>query len=159
MKNLAIKKIAAIAASTAIVAGAVAGLAIPAAAQTFGSVSLTAGFTPDPYRTQITSGGNIAASTLFTNCTGWVADNVDFNVHYNAGNYPLTISSTSDADTTLIIQGPDGTWYCDDDSGPGLNPSITIRSPRSGRYAVWVGSYRQGQYARATLSVSEIGRQ
>lgn len=133
-------------------------LATPAAAQTFGSVNLRAGFTPDPYRTTVTSGGSIAAQSLFTNCTGWVADNIDFAVHYTAGSFNLTLSATSQADTTLIVQAPDGRWYCDDDSGPGLNPTITISNPHSGRYAVWVGSYRQGEYASATLSVSEIGR-
>jgi hypothetical protein len=140
-------------------AATLAGFAAPAQAQTFGSVSLRAGFTPDPYRTTLTSGGSIAASSLFTNCTGWVADNVDFAVHYAAGNFNLTISASSQADTTLIIQAPNGQWYCDDDSGPGLNPAITIGNPRSGTYSVWVGSYRQGEYARATLSVSELGRQ
>ncbi|RKQ95120.1 peptidase S1 [Maricaulis maris] len=127
-------------------------------AQTFGSVNLRAGFTPDPYRTTITSGGNIAARNLFTNCTGWVADAVDFAVYYSAGNYNLTISATSQADTTLIVQAPNGQFYCDDDSGPGLNPTITIGNPGSGAYSVWVGSYRQGEYAQATLSVSEIGQ-
>jgi hypothetical protein len=130
-----------------------------AAAQTYGSVNLRAGFTPDPYRTSVTSGGTIRASNLFTNCTGWVADNVDFAVHYTAGSFNLTISNTSNADTTLIVQAPNGNWYCDDDSGPGLNPTITIGNPGSGTYSVWVGSYRQGEYAQSTLSVSELGRQ
>lgn len=134
-------------------------LASSAEAQTFGSVNLRAGFTPDPYRTTVTSGGSISARSLFNNCTGWVADNIDFVVYYSAGSFNLTISATSQADTTLIVQAPDGRWYCDDDSGPGLNPSITIGNPNSGRYAVWVGSYRQGEYARATLSVSELGLQ
>tara|TARA_A100001391_G_scaffold140858_1_gene98804 strand:- start:113 stop:559 length:447 start_codon:yes stop_codon:yes gene_type:complete len=135
------------------------GLAAPASAQTFGSVNLRAGFTPDPYRTTVTSGGAIAASSLFNNCTGWVADNVDFAVYYTAGSFNLTFSASSNADTTLIIQAPNGNWYCDDDSGNGLNPMVTIGNPTSGRYSVWIGSYRQGEYAQATLSVSEIGRQ
>lgn len=129
-----------------------------ASAQTFGSVNLRAGFTPDPYRTTITSGGALSARTLFTNCTGWVADAVDFSVFYTAGNYNLTFSATSQADTTLIVQAPNGQFYCDDDSGPGLNPTITIGNPGSGNYSVWVGSYSQGQYAQATLSISEIGQ-
>lgn len=152
-------KLSAKRAALAALALTVASLAGPAQAQTFGSVSLRAGFTPDPYRATLTSGGSIAASSLFSNCTGWVADNVDFAVHYVAGGFNLTISSSSSADTTLIVQAPNGSWYCDDDSGPGLNPSITIGNPQSGRYSVWVGSYRQGEYARSTLSVSELGRQ
>lgn len=133
-------------------------LAGTASAQTFGSVTLRAGFTPDPYRTNITSGGTIRASNLFTNCTGWVADSVDFGVYYTAGSFNLTISATSNADTTLIVRAPNGQFYCDDDSGPGLNPTITIARPQSGAYSVWVGSYRQGEYAQATLAISELGR-
>ncbi|WP_203293103.1 peptidase S1 [Maricaulis parjimensis] len=133
--------------------------AAPASAQTFGSVNLRAGFTPDPWRTNITSGGTIQASNLFSNCRGWVADAVDFAVYYQAGSFNLTISANSNADTTLIVRAPDGQFYCDDDSGPGLNPAITINRPQSGAYSVWVGSYRQGEYAQATLSISELGIQ
>ncbi|WP_300541549.1 peptidase S1 [Maricaulis sp.] len=143
-----------------IVLGALIVLAAaPAGAQTYGSVNLRAGFTPDPYRTSITSGGTIRANSLFSNCTGWVADAVDYALHYTAGGFNLTISSTSNADTTLIVRAPNGQFYCDDDSGPGLNPAITLSSPQSGAYSIWVGSYRQGEYARATLSISELGRQ
>ena len=133
--------------------------AAPAQAQTFGSVRLNAGFTPDPYRTTITSGGNMQASNYFSNCTGWVANDVDFGITYQAGSFDLTISASSNSDTTLLVRGPNGQFYCDDDSGPGLNPALTIRNPQSGSYSVWVGSYRQGEFAQATLSVSELGLQ
>lgn len=133
--------------------------AAPASAQTFGSVNLRAGFTPDPYRTTITSGGNIQASSYFSNCTGWVADNVDYGITYQAGSFDLTISANSNADTTLLVRAPNGQFYCDDDSGAGLNPALTIRNPPSGTYSVWVGSYRQGEFAQATLSISELGLQ
>jgi hypothetical protein len=57
------------------------------------------------------------------------------------------------------VQAPDGRFYCDDDSGAGLNPIVTIGNPISGRYTVWVGSYTSGVYAQSTLSISELGRQ
>ena len=60
---------------------------------------------------------------------------------------------------TLLVRAPNGQFYCDDDSGAGLNPALTIRNPQSGTYSVWVGSYRQGEFARATLSISELGLQ
>ena len=130
-----------------------------AQAPTFGSVNLRAGFTPDPYRVTITSGGTINANTLSRDCRGWMANTSDFVVNYAAGNFNLSFSSTSNADTTLLVQAPDGRFYCDDDSGPGLNPIVTIGNPISGRYTVWVGSYTSGVYAQTTLSISELGRQ
>ncbi|SDL75509.1 hypothetical protein [Maricaulis salignorans] len=134
-------------------------LAGSAQAQTYGSVSLRAGFTPDPYRVSITSGGAINANTISSGCRGWIANTMDYQVHYAAGSFNLSFSSTSSSDTTLVVQAPNGNLYCDDDSGNGLNPIVTIGNPQSGSYSVWVGSYRNGEYAQSTLSISELGRQ
>tara|TARA_R110002072_G_scaffold260612_2_gene419059 strand:+ start:2191 stop:2652 length:462 start_codon:yes stop_codon:yes gene_type:complete len=134
-------------------------LAGSAQAQTFGSVNLRAGFTPDPFRVAITSGGAINANTISPSCRGWVANTMDYQVHYAAGAFNLSFSSTSSSDTTLLVQAPNGNLYCDDDSGNDLNPIVTIGNPQSGTYSVWVGSYQNGEYAQATLSISELGRQ
>tara|TARA_R110002072_G_scaffold79652_14_gene183590 strand:+ start:468 stop:1805 length:1338 start_codon:yes stop_codon:yes gene_type:complete len=123
----------------------------------YGSVNLNAGFTPDPYNVNITSGGSIPASNVSSSCRGWVANAPDYSVNYSAGGYDLTIGATSNSDTTLLVNGPNGEWYCDDDSGQGLNPLVQLNNPRSGRYDVWIGSYSQGDYAATVLSVSEIG--
>ncbi|WP_417482650.1 peptidase S1 [Maricaulis sp.] len=136
-----------------------ASLASAGQAQTFGSVNLQAGFTPDPFRVAITSGGTVNASALSNGCRGWMANSMDYQVHYVAGSFNLSFSATSSSDTTLLIQAPNGSIYCDDDSGNGLNPIVTIGNPMSGTYSVWVGSYQSGEYARATLSISELGRQ
>jgi len=124
----------------------------------FGSVTLNAGFAPDPFTAAITSGGGYSASMVASECRGWVAEAPDYSVNYSAGSFDLTIASTSDSDTTLLINGPNGEWYCDDDSGAGLNPLLTFSNPASGRYDVWVGSYSEGEFANSTLSVSEIGQ-
>lgn len=143
---------------------AVALLAGTAAAQdtsapaSYGSVSLSSGFTPDPYNVTLTSGGQIRASNISSSCRGWIANAPDFSVYYEAGNmFDLTIGSVASSDTTLVVNGPYGNWYCDDDSGEGLNPSLTFSNPQSGRYDIWVGSYSEGDYAQATLSISELG--
>ena len=148
-----------------LAAAAAIGLAAPAMAQDFsaqpsyGSVNLNAGFTPDPYTVRITSGGGRQASNVSGSCRGWIADAPDYSVYYSAGNtFDLTISATSSSDTTLVVNGPNGNWYCDDDSGEGLNPLMTFNNPRSGRYDIWVGSYSQGDYADATLAISELGQ-
>ena len=142
----------------------VAALSVPALAQdysappTYGSVNLNSGFTPDPYNVRLTSGGARPASNVSSSCRGWIANAPDYSVYYQAGNmFDLTIGAVSDSDTTLVVNGPSGNWYCDDDSGEGLNPSLTFANPASGRYDIWVGSYREGNYADATLSISELG--
>jgi hypothetical protein len=128
------------------------------ASPTYGSVNLSSGFTPDPYNVRLTSGGARSARNVSSSCRGWIANSPDYSVHYQAGStFDLTIGAVSNSDTTLVVNDPYGNWYCDDDSGDGLNPSLTFNNPASGRYDIWVGSYSEGEYADATLSISELG--
>lgn len=137
----------------------------PTLAPNFGEATLTAGFSPDPHAVEITTGGEIAATQAVPqiegqdlSCRGYVTEAPDYLVEYTAGAWPLIISVLSEADTTLVIHGPDGAWRCDDDGGDGLNPLVEFPTPMSGRYAIWVGTYGQGQQATAaTLRISEIG--
>ncbi len=124
---------------------------------TYGSTNLQTGFRPDPYQFNLTAGGSIDVSqSLGGSCAGFVADAPDFDLYFEAGSsLPLAISVAANADTTLVINGPDGRWYCDDDSGDGLNPSIVFNNPESGLYDIWVGTYGNTM-APATLSVSEL---
>lgn len=140
-----------------------AALAAPAAAQNFdaepnyGTVNLVSGFTPDPYVIRLQSGGNIDTSRLNNNCRGFITDAPDVRLNYQAGTLPLYISVNSSADTTLVINGPDGSWYCDDDGGTrGLNPSIRFETPQSGRYEIWVGTYGSSELRNAQLNISEL---
>ena len=58
---------------------------------------------------------------------------------------------------TLLVNAPDGSWYCNDDSN-GLNPMVSWSSPRSGQYDIWIGTYGSGSgMASATLTISELG--
>lgn len=125
---------------------------------TYGSIQLNSGFTPDPYNINLQSGGSInAANSIGGACRGYIANAPDYRVHYRAGSYPLIISVNSSADTTLVVNGPDGRWYCDDDSGnQGLNPMVRFNNPSSGQYDVWVGTYGSGQLYNSTLSISEV---
>ena len=147
----------------AMAVSAAAILAIPAAAQNpngrpnFGTVTLRTGFTPDPRVVPVVSGGAIPASRIRGDCRGFISANPDVRVVYTAGSLPLIISVASASDTTLVVNGPDGRFRCDDDGGEnGLNPSIRYEQPRSGRYEIWVGSYRSGQNSRARVHISEI---
>ncbi|WP_421789301.1 peptidase S1 [Hyphobacterium sp.] len=123
----------------------------------YGSISLSSGFTPDPHEIALQSGGSIDASvSLGGSCRGFIANAPQFRLTYIARTWPLILSVNSDADTTLIVNGPDGRWYCDDDSGSGLNPALRWDQPQSGQYDIYVGTYQAASYHEATLSISEL---
>lgn len=129
----------------------------PGLSPNYGEIYLDVGFTPDPYRVDIYSGGSIDASDLGGSCVGMISEAPDFQVTYEAGRVPLTFGVTADGDTTLVINGPDGRWSCDDDSGGQADPEITFRRPRSGTYQVWVGAYG-GDSTSGQLFITELGR-
>lgn len=124
----------------------------------FGEVRLEANFTPDPHVVTIQPGGHIEASSVSNGCVGQISASPDYRLRYTAGSYPLTISAVSEVDTTLVVNGPDGRWTCDDDSGGDFDPKVTFGSPRSGVYDIWVGTYQNGGgRVQAHLAISEVG--
>lgn len=126
----------------------------------FGTVNLRSGFVPDPRVVPVTAGGTLDAGSISPGCLGSVANAPDVRVNYTAGSLPLIFSVASSEDTTLVINGPDGAWHCDDDGGEqGLNPAIRFNSPQSGQYDVYIGHYGQGRRIPARLHISEIGSQ
>lgn len=122
---------------------------------TFGETVLNSGFQPDPHRVSLTAGGNLSASTVSSSCSGTIATAPDYQITYNAGSLPLSIRTDSSRDTTLVVNGPDGQWYCDDDSGEGTNARVYFAKPASGTYDIWVGTYSGGTTS-ATLIVTEL---
>lgn len=122
----------------------------------YGTLTLSSGFTPDPNITSVQAGGSTDASNIGSPCTGTIANAPDVRLNYSAGSLPLLISVASDHDTTLVINAPDGQWYCDDDSGEGVNPLVNFPKPMSGRYEIWVGTYSSGEYRSAQLHISEL---
>ena len=142
-----------------------AAILAPAAAQAqnanltanYGEIRLNAGFTPDPYRVSLTAGGSIDAYTdtnLPGACVGKISAAPDFEVTYSAGGLPLVFRTRSSSDTTLIINGPDGRWYCDDDSWGDRDAEVRFNNPRSGVYDIWVGTFGD-RTAAANLLITE----
>lgn len=126
---------------------------------TYGTIELSAGFEPDPHEIDLRAGGSIDASgTLGSGCQGYVADAPDYDLMYDngSGSLPLIITVRSAYDTTLVINTPDGSWLCDDDSGPSHNPSVRFDPGEDGLYDIWVGTYEQGSLQDATLIISEL---
>jgi hypothetical protein len=119
----------------------------------YGEVELSSGF-DGPFSVDLQAGGSIDASGLGEDCFGMVAEAPDFDLYFDAGSAALDISVISDADTTLVINAPDGSWVCNDDAD-GLNPQIVFDAPMSGLYDIWVGNFVEGEFPDATLMIAE----
>jgi len=123
-------------------------------APAYGASSLRAGFLPDPHVVNVEAGGVNDASRSI-GCAGFVATAPDYRLNYTAGSYPLTIGAVSGGDTTIVVNAPDGSWFCDDDSGGNLNPALTFASPMSGQYDIWVGTFNSGRLIPAQIVITE----
>ncbi len=119
----------------------------------FGSATLKFGFTPDPFTKSFVAGGSIR--TKLGGVMQYVGKAPNFKLYYTAGNSPLRIYVLSRADTTLLINLPDGTWVANDDGYGGPNPQITFAKPQSGRYDIWVGTFGPA-LADSTMKISEL---
>lgn len=123
----------------------------------FGSVRLSAGFSPDPHTVRVVAGGSIDAyddTPLPAACVGKISDAPDYRVTYAAGDFPLVFRTIASEDTTLVINGPDGEWSCDDDSYGDGDAQVVFRKPRSGVYDVWVGTFGDSPVT-ASLRITE----
>ena len=140
----------------AAAAGAQAQAAAAAAGgSNFGTVSLTPGFMPDPHTASGTSGGATDASTVNPACAGWIDSTPDhlFVAGGTFGN--LRIMAHSTADITLVVQKPDGSYLCNDDT-EGTDP-VVAGPMAQGTYKIWIGSYQQGTNSPYTLGITELG--
>lgn len=124
----------------------------------YGSVELQAGFTPDPHNVDVMAGGSIDVyEAVGDNCRGFASTAPDYDLTYEAGSLDLYISASSDGDATIVVNAPDGSWWCDDDSAGDLNPGVRFDAPESGRYDIWVGTYGESGLEPAVLHISELG--
>lgn len=151
--------------TAAVIACASFGLSAGALAQdyslepTYGEVTWPGGFGPDPYTVDLQSGGSVDASRLGTICTGYIANAPDFRLNYQGTGWrTLYLAAQSSADTTLVVNLPDGSWVCNDDGGSGLNPLLSFDTPLTGQYDIWVGTYGEEAYHSARLLISENGQ-
>jgi hypothetical protein len=60
------------------------------------------------------------------------------------------------ADATLLVNQPDTTWRCNDDSHGTLMPAIDFANPSGGQYDVWVGTYDASSHNPATFYITEL---
>ena len=127
--------------------------------EAFNSESLPGNFSPDPYIINVVAGG-LNYVGYITGCTGYVSSAPDLELSFiNPSNYSLSFFVDGDIDTTLVINGPDGQWYCNDDfeTAGGFNPGVVFDSPQSGVYDVWIGKYSEdAEAAIVQLIVTEL---
>ena len=147
--------------------GAAALVANTADAQSFGeplygSHSLQAGFMPDPVTQPVRAGGamdlgtqeRFQDATSGAQCVGFVnAGQPDYQLTYGGGAH-LQIGARSSDDVTLLINMPDGSWRCVDDT-VGFNPSLAFEPAPSGVYDVWVGTFGE-EIVDAEVVVTEF---
>lgn len=120
---------------------------------TYGYVDVSGRFGSQSFDLQ--AGGTLRASSVVAQCEGFIADAPDYTIDYSGrGRRPLAFAAHSSADTTMVVVGPDGAIYCDDDTN-GLNPALNIHNPQAGLYAVWIGTFSANNaYPNASLTVS-----
>ena len=121
------------------------------------TVELTSGFDDDPYTVDLDAGGDGSVDdSLAPGCAGNInLEKPDVDLNYESGDYPLFITVNSSADTTLVVYGPEGRWYCNDDFGSS-DPMVVFHNPQSGNYNIWVGVYEGSTTPDATLTFTEI---
>ena len=131
----------------------------PESYPTFGETRLRKGFFPDPHRKKIISGGLIDASTLSSNCGGYIASTPDFRVIMDGptGNLSFNYYPQSTLErTSIVIKLPDGRWVCSDGSLRSSNPHVNVRYAASGEYNIWIGNSRFRTYTEGELHITEI---
>lgn len=130
----------------------------PAGEPRYGSHALAPGFAPTPFTINALSGGDMDVKSLKLgdNCLGYAASDPDFLVELSGGFSRITFLSASHADTTLIMNLPNGSWACNDDTN-GLNPALVFHNAPPGPYRVWIGSYAPETYDESALTISEAG--
>ncbi|PWE18429.1 hypothetical protein DDZ18_02145 [Marinicauda salina] len=133
------------------------------AASVSGDVALASGFTPDPHTMDVRGGGAIQAGQATDGqvvaegyCTGYVSRAPTAELTFEAGEMPLFISATTDGDGTLLVNAPDGAWWCNDDQ-QGLNPGLRFDDPQSGVYDIYLGNLRGEEELPGQLHISELG--
>ena len=125
-----------------------------------GIVALSGGFLPDPYVVDVIPGGETAVSDLGAGCSGFIYnDGPDFELALDSAGSELGIFVAAGIDTTLVINDPNGKWYCSDDNTDAgdTNPGVMFKKPANGTYDIWIGTYGDveiGEQAKLVITES-----
>ncbi len=107
----------------------------------------------------VISGGNIDASYLMEqDCRGYATAAPDFHLFWDGAGGLLRfffVADTPGEDTVLIVNGPAGGWFCNDDYLAGADPMLDFPSASEGTYDIWVASYNEGENVAGMLYITE----
>lgn len=126
----------------------------------FENLKVEPNFSPTPLELRGFSGGSLPVNKVVEvtasptgPCRGFVDEQPDHTIVLTDFFDYLSLQVESPRDTTLVIEGPGGSW-CNDDF-QGKNPGI-VGEWLSGTYQIWVGSYKVNDYHPYILKLSEI---
>ncbi len=108
---------------------------------------------PDPAMASGRFGGPIPASSLSSSCRGHINGSPNHVVNVTGYMPVIRFVVNGDADTTLVVQYPDGRFSCDDDGGGYPHPLVE-GSSGPGTIRVWVGAYSSGTTGNYLLGVT-----
>jgi hypothetical protein len=132
--------------------GAAAAPAVPSGGGMFANVTIGPGM-PDPVVVSGAFGGPVPASSISSGCAGHVSPNPSHLVTVTSYLSNLRFVVNGDADTTLLVQWPDGRFSCNDDGGGYPHPLVEGGTP-PGTIRVWVGAYSSGGSGSYALAVT-----
>lgn len=126
-----------------------------------GTVALIAQFEPDPRIAMVMAGGRINVSDTVPACSGFISSRPLIRLKYasdpSPAAMPLFIHAFSLVDTTILVNAPDGRWYCNDDGFNGQNPMLIFSPAMKGEYEIWLGTHAPGKMQSALVAFSEVG--
>lgn len=118
----------------------------------FGNLTVGAGMR-DPAIGSGRFGGPMPASSISSGCAGHVSSAPSHLVNVTSYMSNLRFVVNGDADTTLLVQYPDGHFSCNDDGGGYPHP--LVEGPTGpGTIRVWIGSYSSGTGGNYLLGVT-----
>ena len=133
---------------SALSLGLLLGVATPVPAQERATVTLGPRY-PE-YQITVYAGGDIDGADIQSGCVGMVGETPQLALTLTVPpSAYLVIRATSPGDVSLAVNGPDGRWYCDDDSQE-LNPQIFLPGAASGQYNIYVGAVGAEDQGRET---------
>jgi hypothetical protein len=119
------------------------------------TLDMAAGFALDPFLVSLNGGGEVDASTLDPACIGYINDQPVLTARWEGSVDVLRTFFYSDSDATLVVQGPDGSYLCNDDSAENvLDPEVDITAPVTGTYRIWIGSFDANQLIPGLLVIT-----
>lgn len=106
--------------------------------------------------TQLQAGGSVEASRYGGDCRGFVGSAPNFRVSLE-GSLPARFMAQGDRDLTIVVRGPSGQHWCNDDHD-GLNPMVELAGPIPGVYAIYIGTYGTDRSPASALVTRDLSR-